>query len=276
MNIKINSSALGDNIACMIGLKQRGDVRVITEYAYQDLFNLFGFKTGIKEEGVEIYPSDLKKNDKVFYFINNFHLGELCCLKLGVRNDGILPILKGSGRGDYILINGAFADDIRSIPGRVLKYICDKAKCEGIKVKVIGDSKTRGRGDMRVFFDNLECENLVNKTSIIESLDIINKARVYITVDSGGLWLGQLTNVNMVSIFYNINPLYRLTIREGRTEVIVPNLSCRYCSGNCGPGKYFGCFDYLYSRGLNRDELMCHKILSEVEVWERVMKLFNS
>lgn len=80
--------------------------------------------------------------------------------------------------------------------------------------------------------------NLINKTTLLESLKIINGAKTIMGVDCGLLHLAACTDIPIVGGFTTVDPKTRLPYRNNKLGwnfySVVPNesLTCRFCQTN--------------------------------------------
>lgn len=85
-------------------------------------------------------------------------------------------------------------------------------------------------------FDGLDtrcCIDLIDKTTITESLSILRDANCFIGVDGGLMHLAGLTDIPIVGGFTTVDPEYRVITRAGlygwRFYPVEPDSACKYC-----------------------------------------------
>jgi hypothetical protein len=103
----------------------------------------------------------------------------------------------------------------------------------GLNVISIGkDSSETGFFNVKKPVFNFHIEkglNLMNKTSISQCWDLINKARCFITMDSGLLHLAGTTETPIVHLGSSIKPEFRIPYRNGSQDY-----RYKYVRGGCG------------------------------------------
>jgi ADP-heptose:LPS heptosyltransferase len=85
-------------------------------------------------------------------------------------------------------------------------------------------------------FDGLDtddCIDMIDKTTITESLAILAEAHCFIGVDGGLMHLAGLTDIPIVAGFTTVDPWYREIHRHGIRAwnflSVTPDSECRYC-----------------------------------------------
>jgi hypothetical protein len=103
----------------------------------------------------------------------------------------------------------------------------------GLNVISIGkDSSETGFFNVKKPVFNFHIEkglNLMNKTSISQCWHLINKARCFITMDSGLLHLAGTTETPIVHLGSSIKPEFRIPYRNGSQDY-----RYKYVRGGCG------------------------------------------
>lgn len=79
-----------------------------------------------------------------------------------------------------------------------------------------------------------KCANLLNKSTLLETIKIISLSKGIVGLDNGLLHIAGLTNVPIVAAYSNVRPKFRLPIREnivGKNCYVVypPDGICRFC-----------------------------------------------
>ena len=85
-------------------------------------------------------------------------------------------------------------------------------------------------------FDDLDkegCLDLIDKTSITESLSVLHNADLILGVDGGLIHLAGMTDTPIVAGFTTVDPYYRVIYRHGvrgwKFYPVEPDSECRYC-----------------------------------------------
>jgi ADP-heptose:LPS heptosyltransferase len=85
-------------------------------------------------------------------------------------------------------------------------------------------------------FDDVDvegCIDLIDKTTLVESLTVLHEADLVLGVDGGLLHLAGMTDVPIVAGFTSVDPYYRVIYRHGergwRYYPVEPDSECRYC-----------------------------------------------
>ena len=85
-------------------------------------------------------------------------------------------------------------------------------------------------------FDGLDdtgCCNMIDKTTIAESLSILHDAKCFIGIDGGLMHLAGMTDIPIVGGFTSVDPYYRIIYRHGergwKFYPVEPTTECRYC-----------------------------------------------
>jgi len=229
----INSDALGDNIACLPALlnhKFTGEKYVKSKYI--EIFKLFGFKDPDEEKlssyAIRIYPNNMNKDKNVFTFLNRNHLCSYAQAVLKINDlQYELPTIPPVNKTNEILISATSYDIIRFIPPIVIDTLCREIRDLGYIPVLTGNTKNR---DLFYYeHKNKYATNMINKTNLLETLDLINRATAIITPDSGLMWLTYLTNTNLIASFFTVDPIFRFIKRKAKTTIIYPNCECRFC-----------------------------------------------
>jgi hypothetical protein len=104
----------------------------------------------------------------------------------------------------------------------------------GYSVVSVGkDSSEKGFFNVEKPVFNFEIEkglNLMNKTSISDCWNLMQKAEAFVTMDSGLLHLAGTTNVPIIHLGSSIKPEFRIPYRNGGSQ----HWSYEYVRGGCG------------------------------------------
>ncbi|MBI4722153.1 MAG: glycosyltransferase family 9 protein [Candidatus Stahlbacteria bacterium] len=134
----------------------------------------------------------------------------------------------------------------------------------GVKVVLLGDEKAIEKGKMIENISNGQVLNLINKTSIIETAEIIKRCKLFISNDSGLMWVAQAVGTPVVAIYGPTD--YRRTGPIGlQDKIISKSLPCSPC--------YKSPIDYVkVARCKNRE---CLASITTQEVMNGITSLTN-
>lgn len=145
----------------------------------------------------------------------------------------------------------------------------------GVNVISIGkDSSEKGffNVDKPVF--NFEIEkglNLMNKTSISDCWHLINRAKCFITMDSGLLHLAGTTDTPIIHLGSHITPEFRIPYRKGSQEYKYSYIRGG-CDLECGSNMKYGVKEWGNIQGVpplikcleNKQTFECHPTVDQV------------
>jgi hypothetical protein len=144
----------------------------------------------------------------------------------------------------YVLIHPVSTWESRTWKAENWMQLTQSLNDLGISVVSIGkDSSETGFFNVQKPVFNFEIPNglnLMNKTSISDCWHIINKARCFVTMDSGLLHLAGTTNTPIIHLGSSINPAFRIPRRKSDSGGVSLNsydkngLKYAYVRGGCG------------------------------------------
>ncbi len=151
--------------------------------------------------------------------------------------------------GYYGLVIGA-ALNTKKLPVHKLKEICEKLQHPII---LLGGNEDQETGNELAAIDPFKIYNACGKFSINESADLVRRAKLIITHDTGLMHIAAAFNKPIVSIWGNTVPEFGMSayysnpsIKDTRMEV--KGLSCRPCSkighSKC-PRGHFKCMEQI-------------------------------
>jgi len=150
---------------------------------------------------------------------------------------------------DYICINPSKTWNSRTWSTDNWNKLIKMLEMINIKVVMLGKdiNYLQYNNDNKGFVEikNENIIDLTNQTSLSDAHYIINKSKVFITMDSGLLVLAGATDTNIIQIGSSINPYYRAPYRNGSQHY-------KYCHipGEC---KLFCASDLKYSLNICRN-----------------------
>jgi hypothetical protein len=169
---------------------------------------------------------------------------------------GLLPSFKDEpwwpqGLGAYVVIGIGYVHKSRRLPVKAYSEIVEYCKSRGFGVVLLGSSRSPSSKQPVNFQEHPKkgCLDLINQTTIAESVAIMKDARCVITVDSGLVYLAALTDVPIVCGYTFVDPYYRKPYRNGLKGwnffPVTTRSECKYCSNEfdnaCPKGEGFSC-----------------------------------
>jgi len=175
--------------------------------------------------------------------VDNFSIAICDAILRGAQRDypradpAKLPTNPLSGMGYVVIAYGATTEHRRMLP-EVLAGLVDHFNSKGIEVVLLG------RRDHLLVCSNTITSptfdaippgvvDLIDQTTLLEALAIMQDARMVIGLDNGLLHLAALTDVPIVGGYTTVDPFYRVPQRHGvqgwNFTVIEPDSECRYC-----------------------------------------------
>ncbi len=165
--------------------------------------------------------------------------------ELGVRNDGkgldyfvpekdVVPdddIPASHSLGYIGLVIGA-AHNTKKLPLHKLKELCSKIN---LPVILLGGAEDRKLGNEIASVDTVKVYNSCGKFNLNESADLVRRARIIITHDTGLMHIAAAFNKPIISIWGNTVPAFGMTPYFGNAMVAntifeIKGLWCRPCS----------------------------------------------
>jgi ADP-heptose:LPS heptosyltransferase len=184
---------------------------------------------------------------------------------LGVTDDGFgldffYPPEKGLQQGDLpmshsqgyvaIVIGASYAT--KKLPVDKLVMLCRDLE---FPIVLVGGKEERAEADLVSSVDNIKVYNACGKFSLFESADIVRKANLVVSHDTGLQYIACAFNKKVIAIWgatspkLDVEPYYGKSFLPGKEKtlsenILVPNLYCQPCS-NFGtkvcPRKHFKC-----------------------------------
>ena len=169
----------------------------------------------------------------------------------------------------FIVVGVGYAEESRKMPVNAFKDIVAYGKKTGIDIVLLGAPR-RQQSKNPIKFDEYpkeDCTDLIGKTSIKESVAIMNEAACVVGVDSGLIYLASLTDTPIVCGYTFVDPHYRIPYRRRvmgwRFYPVEPRATCKYCSNglvmfgvpfdnSCPYGKDYECATSLHGKDFIR------------------------
>lgn len=179
---------------------------------------------------------------------------------LGVRNDGkgldyfipdeeitrLQDIPAGHQLGYIGLVIGA-AHATKRLPLHKLKLLVEKI---AHPIVLMGGPEDKTTGEVLSALDPVKIYNACGKFSINESADLVRKAKLIITHDTGLMHIAAAFKKPVISVWGNTVPAFGMTpyLVPTETRVEVTGLRCRPCSKigyEACPRKHFKCMEEI-------------------------------
>lgn len=142
---------------------------------------------------------------------------------------------------DYAIITVCYTTDVRQMLPEYINQIAVFLNEKGITPVFLGQEASYNgidhviKGKVAEEIDFTKGINLVNRTTLLESKAIIEKAKCVVGLDNGLIHLaGTCNDVPIVVGYTTADPLTRMPYRSGVLghnvyAVVPPNLDCRFC-----------------------------------------------
>lgn len=156
---------------------------------------------------------------------------------------GKLPSLRDKdwwpqGLGDYVVIGVGYVHKSRRLPVKAYKEIVKYCTGAGLNIVLLGSSRSPSSKQPVNFEEHPKdgCIDLINMTTVSESVAIMSKAQCVIGVDSGLIYLAALTSTPIVCGYTFVDPYYRAPYRRNQKGwefyPVEPRGECKYCSND--------------------------------------------
>lgn len=134
----------------------------------------------------------------------------------------------------YAVLTVIATNELRQFPAEIFNGIKDYLLKRDILPVIVGNQKMGGRGlKIHDSYDFTGTLNLVDKTSLLEAAQIIERSQMIIGIDNGLLHIAGCTEVPIIFGYTIVAPRHRHPIRPiGRTIDIAPDtreLPCSFC-----------------------------------------------
>ncbi len=200
---------------------------------------------GIKENGIirpEIFisPVDKRKIDSLFY-------------EHRIKNNE-----------PFIVIAPGSVWFTKRFPEEKFVNLCNLLEKTGVKIFLTGSKNDKKISDFIV--NNSGNRNIISVTgnlTILESAELINRARLLVSNDSAPMHIANSMNTDVIAVFGATVPAFGF-YPYGKNDIIIETdgLSCRPCSIHGGNKCPVGTFD-------------CMKKINEKDIAESVIKLLS-
>jgi ADP-heptose:LPS heptosyltransferase len=135
----------------------------------------------------------------------------------------------------------------KKLPVHKLKELCSKID---FPIVLLGGPEDRANGDEIASVDSIKVYNACGKFNLNESADLVRKAKLIITHDTGLMHVAAAFKKPIISIWGNTTPLFGMNAYYGNTQVTdirhEISVSCRPCSkigyDKC-PRRHFKCME---------------------------------
>ncbi|MBX2930507.1 MAG: glycosyltransferase family 9 protein [Chitinophagaceae bacterium] len=145
----------------------------------------------------------------------------------------------------YIGIVIGAALNTKKMPVQKLQDLCSKIE---YPIILLGGKEDRENGELIASIDNVKIYNACGKFNLNESADLVRKAKLFITHDTGLMHIAAAFKKPILSVWGNTVPAFGMTPYYGNNQITniqyEVKVSCRPCSKigyNKCPKKHFKC-----------------------------------
>ena len=268
ISVVLSCSGIGDILSSIPSIKY--------------LYKIYGYNIPVFTHNVDIFKNfpyidvyhfdDYSKYENDFDIVSTFQVRDNVHTRVDIRqlharslNIELLPeeMELEYYTGDYESVslpnNYVVIHPVKTWPSRTWsennwQLLVDKLIDFGINVVMIGkDSSEIGTYNIsKPTFDIKGGLSLVNKLSIDQTWDVINRSNMVITMDSGILHLAGCTDTYILQLGSSINPKFRMPYRNGRQSY-----KLSYVLGDC---ELYCASDLRYGVKIHND----HRILPPI------------
>lgn len=170
---------------------------------------------------------------------------KLCDELPSIENKNYLTFRQGNSNLPFVLpekfivITSGYTAKVREFPAKSMNEIVSFIKSKGYEVVFLGQKQTETgaqhkiEGQFNTDIDFSAGLNLIDKTSLLQAVDIIAKAKALVGVDNGLMHVAGLTEVPIIGGFTTVCPEIRIPIRHNQLGwncyPVVPDISCKFC-----------------------------------------------
>jgi phosphohistidine swiveling domain-containing protein len=147
---------------------------------------------------------------------------------------------------DYVVMTTGFTADVREFKAEKVNELVLRIKSElGLEVVFLGSKETKTglshviKGEFKTDIDFTQGTSLIDQTTLVEALAIMNKSQAVIGLDNGLLHLAAMTTniVPIIGGFTSVLPEHRMPYRNGVLglsyyPITVKSLPCFGCQSN--------------------------------------------
>lgn len=143
--------------------------------------------------------------------------------------------------GPYVVVTVAATSPTREWPVDQINEYCEKLLEHKVTPVFIGKTTPievgngrQIRGVVRTELDVRAGVNFLDKTTLVEALGVMQRAKAVVGVDNGLLYLAGTTGVPRIRGMTTVNPKHREALGWGPLRNVVPerSLECRFCQSN--------------------------------------------
>jgi hypothetical protein len=170
---------------------------------------------------------------------------------------------------EHVIINISYVANNRKIQDLLLEKIVNLIIREGLIPVFVGTGMWYAKNQIE--FNNIYRTaglDLTNKTTLLDLLHMLSKARLLISADSGTVHLAGMTDIPIFCVYTTADPLLRLPIRNNilgyKCEYVVPKHPCF-----CNTGKFT--FPIL----VKRLKYNCVDTINHEESLEKIKRLLK-
>lgn len=163
-----------------------------------------------------------------------------------VFDTSIIDISKFNLPKEYVVVTTAFTAPVREFSPEVVNQVVNYVVNQGLPVIFMGQKSTNTgaghviQGIMKEDIDFSKGIDLIDKTTLLEAAEVLNRAKFVVGLDNGLLHLAASTSnyIPIIAGFTTVDPDHRTPYRNGirgyNFYPVVPpvSLACRFCQSN--------------------------------------------
>lgn len=284
VSLWINCSAVGDAVCTVPTVKallaENKLYKLLVPKRFVDIFRICGvdenliieatpeFVKKFDGKGSEVLMVNLKGHAAYrIHLIDLFSIFPLnAVLKPEEKNiralPQALPDVDIGTKNPYVVIGIGYAQKSRKFPIQAYNEVVKFCKKKGFDIVLLGSARLPTSTQPIHFEEHSRegCIDLIDKTTIAESVAIMNEAACVIGMDSGLIYLAAMTETPIVCGYTFVDPHYRMPFRKSlmgwKFYPVEPRGNCKYCSNDlamfgvpfdsaCPKGQDFSCASSL-------------------------------
>lgn len=144
----------------------------------------------------------------------------------------------------FIVVTTGFTADVREWPAAEINKTCQYIISQGYTPVFLGQTNTKTgtahtiQGKFKEELDLSVGLNLIDKTTLLEAAQIMDRSEAVLGVDNGLMHVAGCTSAYIIGGFTTVAPIHRMPIRDGilgyHFTAITPDasLDCTYCQSS--------------------------------------------
>lgn len=180
----------------------------------------------------------------------------------------------------YVVVPTGYTAKVREMIPEVVNGLSDYINTKGYTPVYLGRESTPETSDLSKVIkgkfsdenDYTKGINLINKTSMLEAVQILKGAKTIVGLDNGIIHLAATTDIPIVCGFTTVKPEHRAPYRHGikgwNFYPVVPE-GCRFCQSN-----WTFTFFHNFTKCFYDDYVCCQNLTTNLYI-EQLQKVFN-